>query len=109
MSEVPLQVPGWNARRDTEEAVQWAARQLGRVAVEGVSVWPVEPGPVDPSFRALSGRLKFTVRRHKFNKDSPPLEAGGWHVPGEALNVSIGGEVLLSVSPTRAATLSRPV
>ena len=27
-------------------------------------------GPVDPSFRALSGRLKFTVRRHKFNKDS---------------------------------------
>ena len=23
-----------------------------------------------PSFRALSGRLKFTVRRHKFNKDS---------------------------------------
>ena len=25
-------------------------------------------GPVDPSFRALSGRLKFTVRRHKFNK-----------------------------------------
>ena len=27
-------------------------------------------GPVDPSFRALSGRLKFTVPRHKFNKDS---------------------------------------
>ena len=27
-------------------------------------------GPVDPSFQALSGRLKFTVRRHKFNKDS---------------------------------------
>ena len=27
-------------------------------------------GHVDPSFRALSGRLKFTVRRHKFNKDS---------------------------------------
>ena len=27
-------------------------------------------GPVVPSFRALSGRLKFTVRRHKFNKDS---------------------------------------
>ena len=26
-------------------------------------------GPVVPSFRALSGRLKFTVRRHKFNKD----------------------------------------
>jgi len=27
-------------------------------------------GPVDPSSRALSGRLKFTVRRRKFNKDS---------------------------------------
>jgi len=27
-------------------------------------------GPVDPSFRALSGRLKFMVRRHKFNKYS---------------------------------------
>ena len=27
-------------------------------------------GPVDPSFRALSGRLNFTVRRHKCNKDS---------------------------------------
>ena len=26
-------------------------------------------GPLDPSFRALSGRLKFTVRRHEFNKD----------------------------------------
>ena len=27
-------------------------------------------GPVDPSFRALSGRPKFTVRRHKLNVDS---------------------------------------
>ena len=26
--------------------------------------------PVVPSFRALSGRLKLTVRRHKLNKDS---------------------------------------
>ena len=32
-------------------------------------------GPAGPSFRALSGRLKFTVRRHKFNKDS--LFSGG--------------------------------
>ena len=31
-------------------------------------------GPVDPSFRALSRRLKFMFRRHKFNKDSPLLE-----------------------------------
>ena len=27
-------------------------------------------GPVVSSFRALSGRLKITVRRHTFNKDS---------------------------------------
>ena len=27
-------------------------------------------GPVDPSFRALSGRLEFMVRCHKFKKDS---------------------------------------
>jgi len=27
-------------------------------------------GPVDPAFRAFYGRLKFTVRRHKVNKDS---------------------------------------
>ena len=26
--------------------------------------------PADPSFRALAWRLKFTVRRHKFNKYS---------------------------------------
>ena len=31
-------------------------------------------GPADPSFRALSGRLKLTVRRYKFNKDSLPFE-----------------------------------
>ena len=24
---------------------------------------------MDPSFRTLSGRLKFTVRRHNFNED----------------------------------------
>ena len=28
---------------------------------------------VDPSFRALYGRLKFTVRRHKFNQEFLPL------------------------------------
>ena len=30
-------------------------------------------GPVVHSFRALFGRLKLTVRRHKFNKDSLPI------------------------------------
>ena len=28
------------------------------------------PGPVDPSFQALSGRLKLTTRRNEFNRDS---------------------------------------
>ena len=36
--------------------------------------------PVDPSFRALSGRLEFTVRRHKFSTDSlsHPVEYFGF-------------------------------
>ena len=38
-------------------------------------------GPVDPSFRALSGRLKFTVRRHKFNKDFLSLTVRGRALP----------------------------
>jgi len=33
------------------------------------TVWYTSP---HPSFRALYGRLKFTVIRHKFNKDSSP-------------------------------------
>ena len=32
-------------------------------------------GPVDPSFRALSGRLKITIRLHKFNACSFPWRA----------------------------------
>ena len=42
-------------------------------SVSGPSWFQIEltslSGPVDPSFRALSGRLNFVVRRHKFNKD----------------------------------------
>jgi hypothetical protein len=33
-------------------------------------------GPVDPSFRALSGRVEFLVRRHKFNKDNLSFGSG---------------------------------
>ena len=40
-------------------------------------------GPVDPSFRALSGRLKFTVQRHKFNIDSLSCGADGRVFAGE--------------------------
>ena len=49
-------------------------------------------GPVDPSFRALAGRLKSTVRRHKFiifiprrpplrGLRRPPAERAGWLKP----------------------------
>ena len=45
-------------------------------------------GPVDPSFRALSGRIKFTVRRHKLNKDSL-LQGVGFRV--RRLGVGVRG------------------
>ena len=35
-----------------------------------VGGWYVSPSPVDPSLRALSGRLKINVRRHDFNEVS---------------------------------------
>ena len=48
---------------------------MRRPEVDYHGFWSSLLGPVDPSFRALSGRLKFTVRRHKFNEDSFPLGA----------------------------------
>ena len=46
-------------------------------------------GPVDPSFRALSGRVEFLVRRHKFNKDILPVRQ--WRAErGEARSVLRG-------------------
>ena len=35
-------------------------------------------GPVDPSFRALSGRLKFMVWRHMVNEDSLSVQQESW-------------------------------
>jgi len=47
----------------------------------GASMTTSPLGPVDPSFRALSGRLRFTARRHKFNNDSLTTpHAEGWPV-----------------------------
>ena len=44
---------------------------LGVFAYSFYIVYRQSPqGPVDPSLRALSGRLKVTVRRHKLNKYS---------------------------------------
>ena len=45
-------------------------------------------GPVDPSFRALSGRLKFTVRRNKFNKDSLSRGDLSAELPGSSFDHS---------------------
>ena len=42
-------------------------------------------GPVDPSFRARSGRLKFTVRRHTIDED--PLSSLDQENAGEQLSV----------------------
>ena len=47
-----------------------AARHGGRVREGEPVLRLLQGGWPDPSFRALSGRLQFTVRRHKFNKDS---------------------------------------
>ena len=45
-------------------------------------------GPADPSFRSLSGRLKFTVRPHKFNKDS---RVQGSEFRGEEMGCRVQG------------------
>ena len=76
-------------------------------------------GPVVPSFRALSGRLKSTARRHKFNTDylsqvrygsafevvrEELLGASDWEqVPSPTLEVTQGQ--ILSQSPTDATSL----
>jgi hypothetical protein len=60
-----------------------------------VSMWGLSLlGPVDPSFRALSRRLKFTVQRHKVNKDSlwgllRPDDAPCWPPRGEGFEPSL--------------------
>ena len=45
--------------------------------------------PVDPSFRALSGRLNLTDRRHQFNEDSP-LVAGLLAILRERIEGKVG-------------------
>jgi len=77
MSEVPMCVasPAAGAASCNPCASPNAARTLYRVSASLL-------GPADPSFRALSGGLKLTVRRHNFNKDSPPVvRADKWWCP----------------------------
>ena len=68
---LPRQRPGGGCQTSIRPAKQQSSSLLG---------------PVDPSFRALSGRLKFTVRRHKFNKDS--LSSKVKRVAGDASTAS---------------------
>ena len=53
-------------------SLQLTVKQSDQVTVESYDLQPLSSplGPVDPSFRALSGLFSFTIRRHKFNKDS---------------------------------------
>jgi hypothetical protein len=60
----PLQVQVLNAISSSWFRGSWLGSRL-RVSSRFL-------GPVLPSFRALSGRHKFTVRRHKFDQDSLP-------------------------------------
>ena len=46
-------------------------------------------GPLVPSFRALSGRLKFTVRRDKFNKDFLSQPHLMYHMPPEVNHIGV--------------------
>ena len=62
-----LEVPkGPNVPRYEHGVQHGCARAGGR----GIVPEALFNGPVDPSFQALSGRLKFTARRHKSNKES---------------------------------------
>ena len=50
----------------TPYALHWQSSTKGIVVSATLLAWR----PVDPSFRAFSSRLNFTVRRRNFNKDS---------------------------------------
>ena len=52
----------------------WRVEGAARVGVHRVSSSLL--GPTVPSFRALAGLFKFTVRRHNFNKDLHVLMGG---------------------------------
>ena len=55
--------------------LRWSGVDSSDFKVQGFIDLGLDESKVDPSIRALSGRLKFTVRRHKFHKDSLSLAA----------------------------------
>jgi len=64
--------------------------------------WSALLSPVDPSFRAPSGRLKFTARLHKFNKDSLSPHAG------DGVDTAVGAIGALQLVGGGAAALPQP-
>ena len=78
------------ARARAERERRWEEQGvMARALVAELESARVEVGPVDPSFRALSGCPKFLVRRHKFNKDSL---SGGASVRGSGDGAREGAE-----------------
>ena len=84
-----------------------AVRIFNQVINQGPTTGRQVHGPVDPPFRALSGRLEFTVRRHKFNKDSHKfmVETEAW--PGQASR-SIRDRRILKLRATQFGTVLKP-
>jgi hypothetical protein len=83
----------WNpATRGTNDG-DWKRRSDGLLS------------PVDPSFRALSGRLKFTVRRHNFNEDDFSVAA---HAPNGMLADDQIAQIALFSSLILTGTLWNP-
>jgi len=65
-------------------------------------------GPVDPSVGALSGRLKFTVRRDKFNKDSLSRQLGTGDLEARQAPLPVqrlSGLVVTQVEPISSYTM----
>ena len=64
-------------------------------------------GPVDPLLRALFGRLKFTVRRHKFSEDylfvrdrQGAIPEWGMHLRGASVpKGALSGPAVLEATP----------
>jgi len=85
-----------NLVRDASSVVPFL-RLVDRPAEDNSFQWYCQSplDPVDPSFRALSKRLKFTVRRHTFNQDSRFFQ--GWSLRS-ALVLSAAVSLLLKTT-----------
>ena len=68
----------------------WAVLALQLGLYSFYTVYRQSPlGPIEPSFRALSGRLKFTVRRHQFNKEFLSKPHRSYNLPPEVNHIGV--------------------